>query len=152
VLALWPYWAGGGALLLALLGALILRRRRYPSAQRFPIAATGSSTSTAAPTTSGAALRALREACAANDAVAAASALLALGRAQWPENPPQSLVALAARLARGGEQTKALDRSLYAARVSTWEGAALWAEFKDGMREQRDPGGQKDDGLEPLYQ
>ncbi|MGB5640224.1 MAG: BatD family protein, partial [Sedimenticolaceae bacterium] len=69
----------------------------------------------------------LRRACEANDARKAAQALLELGRARWPNDPPRSLGQLAGRLGHGRDQISILDRALYAADASTWTGADLWA-------------------------
>ena len=68
----------------------------------------------------------LQGACESGDARAAAQALLALGRACWPADPPRSLGQLAVRLGRGQEQIRMLDRVLYAAESTVWNGAELW--------------------------
>lgn len=93
----------------------------------------------------------LQRACEANDARQAAQGLLDLGRARWPDDPPASLGQLAARLGRGEEQIKRLDRVLYAADPSTWNGAELWAAIRDAWAIKPIPQQPADDALEPLY-
>jgi hypothetical protein len=95
----------------------------------------------------------LQRACEASDAKQAAQALLELGRARWPDEPPRSLGQLAVRLGHGQEQITMLDRALYAAETSTssWNGAALWAFTKDAWTKKPIRQKPTDDGLEPLY-
>jgi len=95
-------------------------------------------------------LQALQKACAANDQHAAASALLKLAQAYWPDDPPRNLDALAMRVDKGQVQLRELDRSLYAADTQDWNGAALWNEFSHGLQ-QRKLSKQQDDALRPLY-
>ncbi len=97
------------------------------------------------------ALQALQKACENNDRHAAARALITLGETYWPDQPPRSLDALAARVEHGQAQLRALDRSLYAADGADWNGAALWAEFKQGFKVKPADKQQGDDGLSPLY-
>jgi hypothetical protein len=93
----------------------------------------------------------LQRACETDDAREAAQALLELGRARWPNDPPHSLGQLAARLGRGQEQITMLDRALYAADVSTWTGAELWASVKDAWNERAVPRKNNEEPLQPLY-
>jgi len=93
----------------------------------------------------------LQRACETNDAREAAQALLELGRARWPNDPPHSLGQLAARLGRGQEQITMLDRALYAADASTWTGADLWASVKDAWNERIIPKKTNEEPLQPLY-
>jgi len=79
-------------------------------------------------------LGALRDACHAGDAASAAKALLQLASLEWPADPPRGLGSLAARVAVGAEEIIALDRCLYGAPPRVWDGAPLWARFKDGLR------------------
>ena len=88
----------------------------------------------------GNARRALRQACRDNNAPAAAKALVAWAAAQWPQSPPHNLGALAARLARGADAVRELDRHLYASSTNPWQGATLWEELKQGLVEQRKNG------------
>ncbi len=93
----------------------------------------------------------LQRACEVNDAREAAQALLELGRARWPNDPPHSLGQLAARLGRGQEHITMLDRALYAADASTWTGADLWASVKDAWNERAVPKKTNEEPLQPLY-
>jgi len=68
----------------------------------------------------------LQQACERNDAKLAAQTLLELATTRWPDDPPRSLGHLANRLEIGQEQVLALDRALYAADRTDWDGAALW--------------------------
>ena len=98
-----------------------------------------------------AAIQALQQACAANDRQAAAGALLDLARAEWPDDPPRGLGALAARLEAGGKEIGALDRSLYGSGESIWDGSALWSAIRNGLQARRSETLPKDDGLGALY-
>jgi len=89
--------------------------------------------STALPTLSTSAARAaLRKACAAGDPRGARSALLDWGRARWPEDAPQGLGGLAARLGgdAAGELLGGIDRAVYAQaepdRADSWDGMGAW--------------------------
>ncbi|HEC28588.1 MAG TPA: protein BatD [Gammaproteobacteria bacterium] len=96
-------------------------------------------------------LRALQKACMANDRQAAARALLDLGHAQWPDNPPRSLSALATRTETGQTLIRALDRSLYANDDTVWNGAAMWDRFSHGLQEKTEVKHKHDNDLAPLY-
>lgn len=93
----------------------------------------------------------LADACTANNAGTAAHTLLELGRARWPEDPPGNLGVLADRLGQGSEHIMALDRALYAADTSTWNGAELWAAIKDAWHEDSREKKPVEEGLQPLY-
>jgi hypothetical protein len=147
----WPYLAGGGALMLTMIGILVFGVRLRRIRQKAGTSAAAATSLPPAPKPK-LLLRALREVCEANDSRAAASALLALSRARWPEDPPHSLGALAPRLAHGGEEVRALDRSLYAPDASHWTGVALWAALSDGVQEKPGADRHLGDGLDPLYQ
>jgi len=69
----------------------------------------------------------LESACRRQDAQAAGAALLALGRARWPDAPPTNLRDLADCLPQGQTEINALDRILYGSAQPSWNGAALWA-------------------------
>jgi len=150
----WRWLTGGLAVLvlLAVMGSTARRARaRRPSgAPAHQEAKTGVPTSTALPEKR-ATLRALRQACAADDRHAATKALLDLGRIEWPDDPPRGLGALAARVEAGVAEITALDRSLYGAGNSAWNGAALWEVAGQGLHPA--PSGDSPDasGLAALY-
>jgi len=141
-------WLGGAAALLAMVILFVAVRRHLR--RRGPESAEPAARLRPAPRRK-AALRALRQACVGNDRQAAASALLDLARAEWPDDPPRGLAALAARLAVGGKEVGALDRCLYAAPGDRWEGDALWRTLRRGLEAKRGDRLREDDGLEPLY-
>ena len=93
----------------------------------------------------------LQAACEANHARDAALALLELGRARWPDDPPNSLGQLALRLADRQEEIMRLDRALYAADASTWAGAGLWAAVRDVWKLKPPASKRSPEGLAPLY-
>jgi hypothetical protein len=146
---LWPW----GALMLLILAAAFLARRWFGGLDR----AAGTVDMQAAGRPEARApgiellLPQLQRACEASDAKQAAQALLELGRARWPDEPPRSLGQLAVRLGYGQEQITMLDRALYAAETSSWNGAALWAFTKDAWSKKPIRQKPTDDGLEPLY-
>jgi len=96
-------------------------------------------------------LRTLEKACQDNDRHAAANALLSLGQAHWPDEPPRSLNALAARIENGQAQLRELDHSLYAADASLWNGSPLWDKFRHGLQLKKTAEHGSDDGISPLY-
>ena len=86
---------------------------------------------------------AVRRACVAGDARVAREALLAWGRARWPEHPPIGLGALAGRL--GGEDAAgvlgAIDRAIYGQGEgdmgTQWDAHDAWARIEpllEGVR------------------
>ncbi|MGD8556917.1 MAG: hypothetical protein PVJ14_06170, partial [Chromatiales bacterium] len=82
----------------------------------------------------------------------AASALLSAAEATWPEEPPRTLGALAARFeGEAARQVMLLDRALYAGEGSEWNGMDLL----NAVRDAWNPGGKSehidDDILDPLY-
>lgn len=147
----WP--AVGSGLLLAMLAVRLARRTK----QRRQTNATDAAEQTpsiprhAAAPNRKTALRALEKSCTANDPHAAAKALLDLGQAHWPDAPPRSLEALAARIESGQSLLRALDRSLYAADAGDWNGATLWDKFRHGIPEKKAAKAGQDDRLNPLY-
>lgn len=133
------------AALLAAFGVAMGRSRRRRDAL---VAATGPES---APQRA-ASLRALDKACAANDPFAAATALLDLGQAQWPNDPPRGLGALASRLEDGAEEVGALNRHLFGATgPSTWQGDALRQAMRGGLKPRRTADSSGDDVLQALY-
>jgi hypothetical protein len=103
----------------------------------------------------GAALQRARQACSANDARGAREALLAWGKASWPGDPPTRLESLAQRL--DGEAANALrrlDRHLYAAGDSPWDGHGAWRDLESALAaaaRAAGPGKAAPDPLPPLY-
>ncbi|MEP6971216.1 MAG: BatD family protein [Betaproteobacteria bacterium] len=97
-------------------------------------------------------LRGLRQACTNHQPHAAAQALLALARIEWPASPPRSLGALASRLEAGAAQVHALDRHLYGADAAApWHGDALWQALGRGLQPRKEPVHSADDALQALY-
>ena len=138
---------GGGILLAFALLLAILVARRAKRQQRTRMSATEQHNLPNRKST----LRELEKACANNNPHAAAEALLKLGQAHWPDDPPRSLSALAARIETGQTPLRELDRSLYAADDSNWNGATLWDVFRHGLQEKKAARQHHDDGLKPLY-
>jgi hypothetical protein len=146
----WP-WLAGVALLIAVgfsLLQLAVRSRRNA-------AATAAVADTAA--TAGnkqqrqSALANLQSACSGNDPQATAQALLQLAEAEWPEDPPRNLEALAQRLATGAGQVRDLERVLYAAGNAAWQGDELWQVFRNGLPAVHPDSVAAAPGLAPLY-
>ena len=143
-------WFGVGALLAALLAAIGLavgrqRGRRVRSGD-------ASNAAVVPVPPKAVSLRALQQACSADDRHAAASALLDLAREQWPDDPPRGLSALALRLEEGAAAISSLERSLYGAgEASPWQGDALWQVARRGLRPRRSDASLRDDGLKALY-
>ena len=154
----WQLGAGLGAGALLIVAFLLARGRRKPETSD-PQATQANSTDTAQPArrSDNKALtrsrQSLREACAKSDPQAAAGALLDWAAATWPEQPPRSLAARAARIARGAEVIRALETTLYGADKQGWNGQALWRAFENGLLhpEQATAATQHTDGAPPLY-
>ena len=92
----------------------------------------------------------LQQACNSSDNEEAAKLLLKLAKKQWTKNPPQSLGALAKRLASGTNLIKELDESLYAVSNGdnkSWDGSLLWGAFKQGLKPIEVNQSLGDDGL-----
>ena len=147
----WSWIAGGLALLV--LGALLLwrRSRRKPPAAPAPVAEKPAAPAAAAPDAGGA-LRALQQACDDNDARAATRALLDWAAAEWPDNPPRNLGAIASRLKHdAGAEVRRLDQALYAPGGVVWNGAALGNVFRAGVVKPPEEPVSAAGGLAPLY-
>ena len=138
--------------LLILLGALLARKRMGGAERRTAdITPKAHKTPVIDPPGIETLMPQLQRACEANNAKQAAQALLELGHARWPDDPPHSLGQLAIRLGSGQEQIQKLDRALYAADASSWNGAGLWAATKDAWKEKPILKKSVDEALEPLY-
>lgn len=141
-------WLGG---VVAVLAAVILAGVAFVRARRRGRKSGAAATRADPVPRRSSAMRALRLACASNDRQAAADALLDLGRAEWPDDPPRGLGALAARLAAGGKEVSALHRSLYGSVGSDWQGNALWSVLGRGLQPKRGNAQSDGDGLDALY-
>jgi len=154
----WQLGAGLGAVALVIAVFLLVRRRRKAETAD-PRVTPHNTTNTAQParTNDYKALtrsrQSLRDACARSDPQAAAGTLLDWAAATWPERPPRSLGALAARVAQGGEVIRELETALYGADKQGWEGQPLWKAFDNGLLhpETRPTAAQHTDGAPPLY-
>jgi hypothetical protein len=147
----WPWLAGGvAALVLAWLFAWRRRSRRRRPVATAPVAEKPAVAPVPTPDT-GEAKRALQQACAANDARAAARALLDWAAAEWPDSPPRNLGAIASRLKSGSAEVRRLDQSLYAPGGIVWDGAPLSNLLRDGMDKKPVEPATAVGGLAPLY-
>jgi hypothetical protein len=142
----WAWLAGGAAsLAIVILSvvALLRSRRSGSTSDQHPMPATPAPQRRAA-------MRALHQACIANDCHASAEALLDLARAEWPDDPPRGLSALAARLEVGRVELIALDRRLYGTDGSRWDGSEFWEVFRRGLQPKCSEW-REDDGVASLY-
>jgi hypothetical protein len=145
-------FAGGAVLsvlLLAVVWALRLYRRRRQAAGS--IAHTPVSDRRSARKNGAEARKALHAACEANDAPGAAKALLDWAEVTWPGDAPRNLGTLGARLARGADQVRELERRLYAPESGSWEGAAMWRALQGGLSDVHAAEQMQSDLLDPLY-
>jgi hypothetical protein len=96
---------------------------------------------------------ALRVACGKSDPQAATVALLDWAATTWPDQPPRSLGALAARVQHGAGVLRELEAALYGADRQKWDGQALWKQFSDGLlgSKNRAASGNQPDTAPPLY-
>ncbi len=146
----WPWLAALMALLLALSVTWWTRRKR--AAVR---AAAGEPPATNPRAGNQAARAALREACQRNDTRALARALLQLARAEWPEQPPLDLRALARRLPDQAEILERLDRALFAGgTLEADDTRTLCEAFRNGLGQKakhEEKKGREGTDLAPLY-
>ncbi len=97
------------------------------------------------------AFKALERACRVHDPVAARKALLEWAAHRWPE------ASAAARLERLslelGNEWSVLNRQLYAADASAWQGTGLWERFRSASSLSAKPkrATRATGELEPLY-
>jgi hypothetical protein len=102
----------------------------------------------------------IRQACQANQSALVRTQLLAWAKLCWPQQPPNSLIALARMMQAGADgQPSALadailllDRTLYAGIESDWQGDLFWQLFQSQCsgKKKADKAGQA--SLAPLYQ
>jgi hypothetical protein len=146
----WPWLAGSLLLAVVILGLLRLtaRSRRQSAA---PVAVADSGATTGNRQRRQAALDALQQACSGNDPQSAARALLQLAEAEWPADPPRNLEALARHLPTGAGPVRDLERVLYAAGNTAWQGDELWQLFRKGIPAGHPDRVAADPGLAPLY-
>jgi hypothetical protein len=146
----WP-WLAGVALLISVGFGLL----RLTARSRRDALATAAMADTAASAGNKqqrqAALADLQAACSGNDPQSAARALLRLAEVKWPADPPRNLEALAQRLAAAAGPLRALERALYAAGDSAWQGDELWQLCSSGLPAERHDSVTADPGLAPLY-
>jgi hypothetical protein len=83
-----------------------------------------------------AATTALQQACTANNPIAATRALMEMARVHWPEDPPSGLQQIADRLVLGKEAIAGLERAVYGANASAWDGSALWQALGRGLADK----------------
>jgi len=149
---LWPWLAGIVLLLAGVFGLLRLAARsRRRAAAPVAIDKTGSVPATVNRQQRQVALADLQQACSGNDSQTAARALLQLAETEWPADPPRSLEALARRLPAGAAQLRALERVLYGAGNTAWQGEELWKLFRNGLPAGHPDSVTADPGLAPLY-
>jgi hypothetical protein len=141
----WLFWALLlVAMAIVLTGVLAVSRRRWWRWRRSP------ERSPAGPADDQGALSlalrhrqardAVRRACEQDDPKAAAAALLAWAALVWPQQPPRSLSALAARHQQAQSELLALERHLYAHQAAGaatgWRGEALWQALSRGLKDR----------------
>jgi hypothetical protein len=98
------------------------------------------------------AIERLEHACRQNRSSDAATALLTAAESTWPEDPPRTLGALAARFeGAAARQVMLLDRALYAGENSQWNGMELLNAVRDAWETGRNEKRIDDDILAPLY-
>jgi hypothetical protein len=95
----------------------------------------------------------VEQACVAADARAARAALLAWGRARWPEQPPSGLRELSQQFNQVALATAllALDRAIYAPAESAWNGAAAWQVIAPQLTAEVEKSAKAGEPLPPLY-
>lgn len=98
------------------------------------------------------AIERLEQACRQNRPTDAATALLSAAEASWPEDPPRTLGALAARFeGKAAEQVMLLDRALYAGEGSEWKGMDLLNAVRDAWQTSGTEKKSSEEFLQPLY-
>lgn len=144
----WP--VVGAVLLLLIIVLFVVKRVRHTKADTVVIKQEPTAAQTVRTMTKNL-MPQFERACISNDAKTAANLLLEMGRGQWPNDPPGNLGALATCLGHGYEQIMMLDRALYAADTSKWEGSDLWNAVKDAWHKSPTKKRPTEDSLKPLY-
>ncbi len=95
----------------------------------------------------------LKSACRSGDPERAKAALLAVGQSLWPEKPPLTLSALAARFndAALTDQVEKLNGALYGDRAAKWDGNALWTVFQSAQSTAKTGKNGEKPPVPPLY-
>jgi len=98
-------------------------------------------------------LRALKEACLANQPQNARREILKWGRQRWPAGNINSLTQIDVRtgIPQLGEELARLDRALYAQHASGWQGRRLWQLVVSAMRRRPLEPGPEQNSLPGLY-
>lgn len=101
------------------------------------------------------ALRALKQACQANDVERTKNALLCWAKIQWPEHPPRSVLSVAKQIDHQDARhaLEAFDRCLYQGSGHAWKGEAFYREIASVLnaRTERMKGEPKGHALPELY-
>ena len=97
--------------------------------------------------------QALHSACVNNQPRDAEKVLLQYASIAWPQDPPRSLAAIAARSDIASDVLLELETVLYSAGKSQWNGQRLWKLFKDGSVSNINivSPAKQDKALPPLY-
>ena len=138
VQAYWPWLVGAGVLILASLTGWLGRRKARPK-DAGHMAYPAKPDPQASRAGYRAAQGAFRQTCEANDAAGAARTLLAWAAEEWPDRPPRSLGAVAARVGQGADLIRELDRNLYASEAAQWRGESLWEALRGGLTADSHP-------------
>ncbi|GEM_PF-5823068 len=95
----------------------------------------------------------LKSACRSGDPERAKAALLAVGQSLWPEKPPLTLSALAARFNDTAltDQVEKLNGALYGDRAAKWDGNALWTVFQSAQSAAKTGKNNEKQPVPPLY-
>jgi len=144
------FWLTAG--LLALSAALLIIFRKRLQLKSGAAQTTAAKPKTRATLVANHTRRELQKACEENNTQAAARALLDWAAGEWPDQPPRNLGALAHCVDQGADEVHELDKALYAAENSPWNGQALWSSFRIGLYERKATKRSSSvDSLSPLY-
>jgi hypothetical protein len=145
----WPYVSGLLALAWVVTVALWWRARGTRSRK---VETAAASPQTERPPAMRQIMRDLQSACVVSDPAAARRALLAFAEVRFPEEPPRSLGALAARLPETiAREVLALEAHIYGAAAGAWHGDGLRSSLAELEKAGAVPNAARDDTLLPLY-